>query len=67
MLHRLFRDCSDSYATAFASYLQSGCNMPASLEDDVHRLEEYQHSEDIQDTDDSNHQPQFSAQTVVNR
>ncbi len=51
MLHKPFRrqeellaDC-DSYATAYAVFLQSG-NIPPSLQDDIHRLEQ-QSSEDV--------------------
>ena len=47
MLHKPFRhidelkDRSDTFAEAYALFLQSG-NVPPSLEDDIRRLEEQQ-------------------------
>ena len=51
MLHRPFREYQqlkagcDTYAEAFAGYLQSG-SIPPSLEDDLHRLQQQQQQQD---------------------
>ena len=55
MLHIPFRreellGDSDSYAAAYAIFLQSG-NVPPSLEEDIHQLE--QHFQQLPDTEDN--------------
>ena len=64
MLHKSFRDQQEllcghnTYTAAYAEHLQSG-NIPACLEDDIHRLEQQtlqQHDDHDQDSQQLSHQ-----------
>ena len=56
MLHMPFRECQqlkagrDTFAEAFAGYLQSG-SIPPSLEDDLYRLQQQQEQQDPGESD----------------